>query len=932
MLGRDTLVFSPSSVVSARIRAGQDINSGPDDTFDRFLAEQDASLVAASSLARRPNVNVIATALEAKNDPAVYAERKAIFASNLQRIAALNKWAAETSPTGYPTLAFGVTPFAHLSTEEFVNAYLGGPSQAISTEADQDEQPSLPARGTRVFRRRERRSRSAARIGRRRRNLQSAEIGGFPLTCSNKEGMQRTEIPYPYSSSSAAAYNADRFDWRNVDSGGGIKNLVTDIRNQNTPRPCRSFETFAAVAAVETLMLRRYPQLDRSTLDLSEQDMLDCWYNNQCQSASYPEVFFDRVTCEGAAFESQLPYKATDSPGTPSCKDTAELERYDTGVRAWAYVNGTEQIMAQALNYAPIANELRVTPGMLQLYAAGVFDCMYARPPVFPQPGNETDIGLYFAATALVAFQNGVVVTPVNMTTQATWNVWTGKMSLGRGWGDNGYIHLRKDCVESGSLGALAMYNSRANYRTMPILEGQVAGAELPSFPPRLPPPQVTVPTSPSPSPSGPSPEIPNPPSPSPSEPSPEIPNPPSPSPSGPSPEIPNPPGPSPEAPSPASPSPESPETRVICTDQTLALPSADSGWSCDRTNSIPSNAVILDPSPNTPTPAPIISPSGPYFPGQTYTLTAILSTSSTSAPQSCQFRLTVLPCTITCKSVTKNLLLESSAPNGCDGVSVDTLELWDGPKASISTVPLAATLYGPGQYSVAIVPTNPPTSAILPCNSTLVVLPCTPACVPGRSIASPPGACSVSTLPAGGLIQSTTISKLVAATSTVVSPAPPYRVGMRTARTTLTYQGGISVTSAPCPFQVIDPHFPLVAPVNRCIQPLNGVNSFASRIHCFAAVELAQGRDNCNNVIYTITSCLNLRPLLSRYSSVAPCSWSQRLACINLDDAPAPADLSPRTLEARITASDTSGNRVSVAAYITVHYRLRAGPDCVSV
>jgi hypothetical protein len=52
-------------------------------------------------------------------------------------------------------------------------------------------------------------------------------------------------------------------------------------------------------------MLQKYHQLDRDMLDLSKQDFMDCWYNNKCDIVSYAEVFFDRVTCEGAVVESR---------------------------------------------------------------------------------------------------------------------------------------------------------------------------------------------------------------------------------------------------------------------------------------------------------------------------------------------------------------------------------------------------------------------------------------------------------------------------------------------------------------------------------------------------------------------------------------------------------------------------------------------------
>jgi len=503
----------PSSVVISREEADA-ASSDPAAAFADFISMQSArASVAISGAASRsglpsaaapssPSANLdlaLSMALEAQRDPAAYAKREAIFKDNLKKIADLNAYAAQVSPTGYPTIAFGVTPFTHLTTEEFVDAYLKtDPSVAGGrTDATSDSD-----------RRRRKQRRGLAHAGTspvRRRSLLE-NVGGIPLTCAPGAD-ETTKIPYPFA---GLPYEANKFDWRNLNGN----NLVTDVRDQNAPQKCRTFETFAAVAAMESLMLKKYPQLDRDTLDLSEQDFIDCWPNDQCKQASYPEIFFDRVTCEGAAFETQVPYTGTDVPGTKNC--ATKLERYDTGIRAWSYVAPDEATMTQAINFAPIANELRVNSWMMQLYDAGVFDCLYAAPPVFPQPGNDTDVALYFAATTLVAFENSVVVTPVNQTSQATWNVWAGKMSLGKGWGDNGYIRLRKDCSGDGARGALNMYTSKANFRVLPILEDQPGAPPPPS--PGLPQPPVGPSPSPSPSPEpspSPSPE----PSPSPSQP-----------------------------------------------------------------------------------------------------------------------------------------------------------------------------------------------------------------------------------------------------------------------------------------------------------------------------------------------------------------------------------------------------------------------------
>jgi hypothetical protein len=674
-------------------------------------------------------------------------------------------------------------------------------------------------------------------------------------------------------------YEADKFDWRNLNG----ENLVTDVRDQNAPQKCRTFETFAAVAAMESLMLRKYPQLDRDTLDLSEQDFNNCWVNDQCKQASYPEIFFDSVTCEGAAFESQVPYTGKDAPGTKDC--ATKLDRYDTGIRAWSYVAGNEANMTQAINFAPIANELRVNSWMMQLYDAGVFDCLYAAPPVFPQPGNDTDVALYFAATTLVAFENSVVVTPVNQTSQATWNVWAGKMSLGKGWGDNGYIRLRKDCSGDGARGALNMYTSKANFRVLPILEDQPGAPSPPS--PGLPQPPAGPSHSPSPSPEpspSPSPE----PSPSPSpEPSPS----PSPEPS---------PSPSPE-PSP-SPSPEpspspSPEPSPSPSPEPSPSPSPE-----------PSPSPSPEPSPS-PSPEPSPSPSPEPSPSPSPEPSPSPSPSPPPTPLVCFDRVEAL----------------SKDATGCDGALVDSVELWAGPPGM--TVPTTSKPYGPGKSFVTIVTSSDP---VVSCVASVTVLPCKPACVAGTRVAVPLDTCAITDVPAGLLDQST-VSNLVAATEKTTSPDPPFRVGRWSTVFTLTYPGDVSVTSDKCAFTVLDTQKPQVVAKPVCIQPKNADNTFGAPSYCFSSAQLASGTDNCITPRYTIGSCRNLRPLLG-ITAARPCFFGPTLACIDIRKSfPAPSDVTkPRTLQVILTASDSSSNKVSITSYIDIYFQPKDG--CVFV
>jgi hypothetical protein len=132
--------------------------------------------------------------LSSKGNPTAYAERQAVFNNNLKNIAALNAYAAEVSPTGYPTIALSATPFAHLVTQEFVDAYLKTDPSVGGGRTD-----DFSDSGRRRKERRRRLVHAASSPARRRRSL-LAKMGGVPLTCAPLD-TETTEIPYPFAHS-----------------------------------------------------------------------------------------------------------------------------------------------------------------------------------------------------------------------------------------------------------------------------------------------------------------------------------------------------------------------------------------------------------------------------------------------------------------------------------------------------------------------------------------------------------------------------------------------------------------------------------------------------------------------------------------------------------------------------------------------------------
>ena len=54
---------------------------------------------------------------------------------------------------------------------------------------------------------------------------------------------------------------------------------------------CGSCAAFAAMVAVEAAFLATHPDVNASTFDLSEQELLDCRSGNQCAGA-WPKSYF----------------------------------------------------------------------------------------------------------------------------------------------------------------------------------------------------------------------------------------------------------------------------------------------------------------------------------------------------------------------------------------------------------------------------------------------------------------------------------------------------------------------------------------------------------------------------------------------------------------------------------------------------------------
>jgi C1A family cysteine protease len=117
---------------------------------------------------------------------------------------------------------------------------------------------------------------------------------------------------------------------------------VTPVKNQGQ---CGSCWAFAAVAGMES----NYLAYSGSTLDLSEQEMVDCVTQSSGCGGGWSDAALDYIASNGAAVETTYPYKAADG----TCKTTVS-KPYKEGVNYY-YLSTEADIPDHVYNYGPVA-------------------------------------------------------------------------------------------------------------------------------------------------------------------------------------------------------------------------------------------------------------------------------------------------------------------------------------------------------------------------------------------------------------------------------------------------------------------------------------------------------------------------------------------------------------------------------------------------
>jgi len=208
----------------------------------------------------------------------------------------------------------------------------------------------------------------------------------------------------------------ENVDWR--DQG-----VVTDVKNQGSCGSCWAFATVEQIESYVAINNVTVPELSTQEVTTCTPNTLSCGGTGGCKG-SIPQLGFNYVQLFGLTTASEYPYWSGVTGMTGNCKynldkraPVATVSGFDTLPR-----NDIAVVMEHLANVGPLAIAGCATPW--QFYSHGVYDgCDY---------GSNIELN---HAIQLVGYG----------TDPAEGDYWLVRNSWGTGWGEKGYIRLRRE-------------------------------------------------------------------------------------------------------------------------------------------------------------------------------------------------------------------------------------------------------------------------------------------------------------------------------------------------------------------------------------------------------------------------------------------------------------------------------------------------------
>lgn len=192
--------------------------------------------------------------------------------------------------------------------------------------------------------------------GRQSQEKSSASYENRPQTNSNKEDDVLAEIKQAAEISLGGVKVPTYLDWR--DAG-----IITPIKDQKKCKGCYAFSSIAAVEANNALFNSKIELL-------SEQEILDCSFENDGCEGGLPSLVFDYIKSNGISTEQDYPFKSL--PNKDFCDRSSSTIKF-RNISGHVVVKKGVVSLIKALQFGPVATISYSAPEF-KFYYKGIYD------------------------------------------------------------------------------------------------------------------------------------------------------------------------------------------------------------------------------------------------------------------------------------------------------------------------------------------------------------------------------------------------------------------------------------------------------------------------------------------------------------------------------------------------------------------------------